>query len=247
MKPSLLTLALLVGCTAEDTLTEPFDNYEPPRPSGPLHVQALSHDCGLLGESGLESFEPALGTLHVIGIDQARNHDDPFSDPVCQECLANPECIDFATACGPKIHPATVDVVGVKTLVLTSAAPVEWTVTASATLERVILSGDAREQSKVIVPAGVEIKTFDLGFATQWITDEELALSCEDVMGAAFCAEESLRQFFEDQRAADAKAATDLVSNAEDLTGDKLGTFHGCRMMSKIALGPEVCGPSSPQ
>ncbi len=245
MKPSTSLLALLaiVGCG--DDVQPESDPYIPQAPA-PVRVQALSHDCGLLSETGLQTYEPAEGSLHIVGVNQARNHDDPFSDPTCQACLENPECTDFDTACGPKIHPASVTVGrGVRSLVLTASSPVEWTVTTApkARLERVILSGDSRDQSKVIVPAGVDVLTFDLGFSSEWYTDEELALTCVDVMPPGFC-DEFFEGIFLENRDAAIKAATDLIANAEDLTGDKIGSFHGCGMLSKIELGPEAYVPT---
>ncbi len=209
--------------------------------AAPLTV--LSQDCDVDAGYALDSYAPAAGTLQIVGIYEARNGDAPWwSDPACSACLDDPECgtdpasLDAVCQRQPVSHAGNVHVTGLTTtLVLASYEPTDWTVTAgeSSALTRVILSSYL--PSTAVVPEGVTVETADLGFAFEWYTDEELAARCEDLHDAQYC--EGFGDYWYEERQASADLAKQMVAKAEALSGDKLGTFHGCYSMSSIAFG----------
>ncbi len=232
-----LALLLAVGACADRA--ERADSLS--TTEAPLTV--LSQDCDVDAGYSLDSYTPAAGTLQIVGIYEARNGDAPWwADPECSDCLDDPQCgsdpdsLDAVCQREPTSHAGNVHVTGLTTtLVLASYEPTDWTVTAGAAsaLERVIVSSYL--PSTVVVPEGVTVETADLGYAYEWYTDEELALRCEDVESAQYC--EAIGEYWQEERQAAADAAKSMVANAEALSGDKLGTFHGCYSMSSIAFG----------
>jgi len=235
MKLSHLAPILLAACA--DRGADPIINET----SAELTV--LSQDCDVDAGYELDTYAPAAGTLQIVGVYEARNGDAPWwADPECDACLQDEACssdpASFDAACDrePKPHAGNVHVASsTSTLVLASYEPTNWTVTADASsaLTRVILSGYGA--STAVVPAGVTVETADLGYAYEWYTDEELALKCEDVEDPTYC--DAIGDYWETERLNSSLLAKALVDNAEALSGDKLGAFHGCYSMSSIEFG----------
>lgn len=224
-----ILLSAITACTAEDQLSTT---------SAPLTV--VSQDCDVDAGYVLDEIDTGFGSLQIIGIYEARNSDAPWwADPECTVCLddsscvADPVALDLACPREPTVHPGYVHVIGsTTTLVLTSYEPTEWTVTkdASSQLARVIVSGYSG--SSASVPEGVTVEVADLGSIYEWLSDDELALPCEQVHDASYC--EAFGDIFAQERQAQAQAQAALVAGAEQLSGDKLRSFHGCYSMSNI-------------
>jgi hypothetical protein len=236
MKPSAILLLLAATGCADEATSEDLTTV-----SAPLTV--LSHDCDVEAGYGLSSFTSAdAGKLQIVGIYEARNGDAPWwSDPECMACLEDQACSAdpeaFAAVCDqePKPHAATLHVTGnAETFVLASYEPTNWTITVDpgASLERILVSSYGG--STAVAPAGITVEQADLGYAYEWLSDEELARPCTDFYPQEAC------DAFGDSLLEERMAARNLVAKAEALSGDKLATFHGCYSMSTISFGADA-------